>query len=102
MTPSAPSTAQSDSPPAYRPLGDPELTPERFGTKAHVLSELYASSKVRVPRGYALDVDVVGGPDDKLTDALTAIAHELESDGRPMIARSSALVEDGSHPLFPG
>lgn len=83
------------------PLGDPGITRERFGTKSATLSRLWQAGGIRIPRGVALDIDAVAADTD-LHEALERIAADLLEDGRPLIARSSAIVEDGGHPQFPG
>lgn len=84
------------------PLGDPAVSRREFGAKAHVLSRILATAQVRVPRGFALSVSAAAGGNGALHRALEQIASELRDDGRPMIVRSSASIEDLAHPLFPG
>lgn len=82
----------------YIALTSTDVSRERFGAKAHILSRL--TQELLVPTGYALDLAAVDRSD--LLRVLEEIHGLLASDGSPLIVRSSAYFEDAAPPLYPG
>lgn len=84
------------------PLDHADVTAERFGTKAAVLSRLAQTRTAPVPEGWCLSLHEHTAEDIQTHGDLDQIWAKIGNNGRLLVVRSSASVEDAPTTLFAG
>jgi hypothetical protein len=84
------------------PLGDPQITAERFGLKAAVLSQIEQRRLAKVPAGWCVLLNTRDADKQGLSRALDQAWGRLSAPGSLLVVRSSASVEDSPTALFAG